>query len=245
MPRPTPAIMIGTAGWSIPRAVSARFRTAGTHLHRYGRVFPAVEINSSFYRPHDPRVYEKWAAATPSHFRFAVKVPQRITHEHALRSARKPVEEFLRQTSGLGAKRGPLLVQLPPSRVLEPRVVDRFFEIFRARYEGSIVLEPRHESWFGRVADRLLREYRISRVAADPMKVPSAGEPGGVTDVVYYRLHGSPRMYWSLYDETYLIALARRLRAHAADAQVWCIFDNTASGGAALNALQLQSMVSS
>lgn len=243
MPRATRPIRIGTAGWSIPRALSARFPAAGTHLQRYGQVLRAAEINSCFYRAHDPRVYEKWAAATPAHFRFAVKASQRITHEHALRSARKPVEEFLRETSALGAKRGPVLVQLPPSLVLQPRIVHRFFETLRARYDGAVVLEPRHESWFGRAADRLLLEHRISRVAVDPVKIPNAGEPGGATDVVYYRLHGSPRMYWSLYDEPYLTALAHRLRAHAKNAEVWCIFDNTASGGAALNALQLQAMV--
>ena len=236
--------MIGTAGWSIPSAFSSEFPTSGTHLQRYGQTLSAVEINSCFYRAHDRRVYEKWAAATPGHFRFAVKLTQRITHDLALRSARKPLEEFLRETSGLGPKRGPMLIQLPASRVLEPRVAHRFFELLRARYEGPVVLEPRHESWFGRVADRLLLRHRISRVATDPAKVASAAEPGGAPEAIYYRLHGSPRMYWSPYDETYLATLARRLRAHAADGQVWCIFDNTASGAAALNALQLQAMVS-
>ncbi len=70
--------------------------------------------------------------------------------------------------------------------------------------------------------------------------MPEAGEPGGAPDPVYYRLHGSPRIYYSAYDEGYLDALAARLRAHAAAGRrAWCIFDNTASGAAAANALEL------
>jgi uncharacterized protein YecE (DUF72 family) len=70
--------------------------------------------------------------------------------------------------------------------------------------------------------------------------VPEAGEPGGAPDPVYYRLHGSPRVYYSAYDAAYLDALATRLREHAAAGRrAWCVFDNTASGAAASNALAL------
>jgi uncharacterized protein YecE (DUF72 family) len=69
------AIRVGTAGWSLPRAVQEEFSGEGPHLARDARVFPAAEINSSFHRPHKPSVYARWAAATPASFRFAVKIP--------------------------------------------------------------------------------------------------------------------------------------------------------------------------
>ncbi len=54
---------IGCAGWAIPRAAAARFPGDGSHLERYGRVLPAVEIDSSFYRYHEPATYARWAAS--------------------------------------------------------------------------------------------------------------------------------------------------------------------------------------
>jgi uncharacterized protein YecE (DUF72 family) len=82
-----PRIFIGCAGWSIARAHAQAFPEAGTHLKRYAQLLPAVEINSSFYRPHRPQTYARWAASTPQTFRFAVKLPRAITHTHRLRDS--------------------------------------------------------------------------------------------------------------------------------------------------------------
>src|SRR4030095_13518266 len=111
----TPDIRIGTAGWSIPRAAAFRFESTGTHLERYSRVLRCAEINSSFHRPHATATYAKWRDSTPPDFRFAVKMPRTITHESKLQNAREPLIAFLAQTDGLSVKRGPILVQLPPS----------------------------------------------------------------------------------------------------------------------------------
>ena len=98
--------------------------------------------------------------------------------------------------------------------------------------------EPRHASWFETEPAAIMAAHRIARVAADPARVLEAAEPGGWAGLVYHRLHGSPRMYFSSYDDAWLDALAVRLRLAAATAHaVWCIFDNTAHGAAALNAL--------
>src|SRR5688572_19432683 len=110
---------IGCAGWSIPREHAAEFPVEGTHLQRYAQRFPAVEINSSFYRPHRPETYARWAASTPDGFRFAVKVPREITHTRRLREVDEPLERFLAEAGALGEKLGPLLVQLPPSLQFE------------------------------------------------------------------------------------------------------------------------------
>ena len=77
-------------------------------------------------------------------------------------------------------------------------------------------------------------------MAADPARVPEAGEPGGWPGLVYYRLHGSPRMYYSDYSPAYLDALAASISAaRGRGAPAWCIFDNTAAGAATPNALDL------
>src|SRR4030095_13444977 len=132
----TPDIRIGTAGWSIPRAAALRFESAGTHLERYSRVLRCAEINSSFHRPHAAATYAKWRDSTPPDFRFAVKMPRTITHELKLRDARDLVVAFLAQTDCLAEKRGPILVQLPPSLAFDTSVVTRFLDVVRKVYDG-------------------------------------------------------------------------------------------------------------
>ena len=232
-------IFVGTAGWSIPRASAERCPDDGTHLQRYARVFPCAEINSSFHRPHAASTYAKWAASAPPGFRFAVKLPRAITHDQQLRRCGPALERFLDETAGLGKKRGPLLVQLPPSLAFDVRIAGRFFTLLRARYEGLAVCEPRHETWFSAAAESLLLRYQIARVAADPPPVPGAELPAGWSGIIYYRLHGSPRKYWSKYDDRYIETLARKLHELPASVEGWCVFDNTASGAALENAWEL------
>ena len=237
-------IRIGTAGWSIPGAAASRFDSGGTHLERYSRQLDCAEINSSFHRPHAATTYAKWRASTPPAFRFAVKIPRAITHELKLQNAREPFITFLAQTDGLADKRGPMLLQLPPSLSFDRSVVTRFLNMVRRVYAGPIVCEPRHPTWFSPLVGALLERYRISRVAADPPPVPEAMTPAGWADVAYFRLHGSPRTYWSRYDESAIAALAATVGRITTAEQVWCVFDNTASGAAIENAWELRERAS-
>jgi uncharacterized protein YecE (DUF72 family) len=232
-----PRVYIGCAGWNIPRVHRERFAADGSQLERYASRLNAAEINTSFYRPHAASTYERWASAVPASFRFAVKTPKLITHDRLLTRAREPLDRFLAEIAGLGPKLGPLLVQLPPSLAFEPRRVGRFFDLLRARHAGPVVCEPRHLTWTTPAAARVLASFRIARVAADPPRAAGLETPGGWPDVVYYRWHGSPRPYFSPYTPAALDALAAAVRAHHVES--WCIFDNTGSGSAAGDALDL------
>ena len=233
-------LRIGTAGWGLPRVWRHEFPPDGSYLERYATRFSAAEINSSFYRQHRRAVYERWAASVPAAFRFAVKVPRAITHDQALVAADVLLEVFLEEVAGLGSRLGPLLVQLPPSLALDEEHANEFFETLRSLHAGPVACEPRHESWFGAAAEQLMRRHRIARVAADPPRVPAAAEPGGDSTLVYYRLHGSPRIYWSDYEPARIAAQAERLRQVATEAiERWCIYDNTTLGAATGNALAL------
>jgi uncharacterized protein YecE (DUF72 family) len=236
-------LFIGTAGWSIPRATADAMGGDGTHLERYARRLQGTEINSSFYRSHTPAVYAKWAASTPPAFRFAVKMPKAITHDRRLSRTGALVDRFLEETAALGEKRGPILMQLPPSFAYDGQLANRFLTRLRSRYEGPVVCEPRHGTWASAAADALLVRYRLARVAADPAPFAAAAQPGGWPGLVYYRLHGAPRMYWSRYAEDRIAAWADALSGVAAGIDAWCIFDNTASGSALPNALELDAAV--
>jgi uncharacterized protein YecE (DUF72 family) len=150
----------------------------------------------------------------------------------------EPIAQFSEQVAGLGDKLGVVLVQLPPSLKFGPVIAECFFQQLREHVHSAVACEPRHTSWFGADCDLLLRKHRIARVAADPSIIPAAAAPGGDRDVEYFRWHGSPRMYYSAYDETVLRGLAAKVVAAKAK-EVWCIFDNTAAGAAFENALTL------
>ena len=220
-----------------------RCPSEGTHLERYARLFRCAEINSSFYRPHATATYAKWGASTPAEFLFAVKVPRLITHERELKRSRVPFEQFLAETASLEGHRGPLLVQLPPSLAFAARPVMSFFDMVRNCYDGPVVCEPRHPSWFTSGAQTLMKRYAIARVAADPPIVKESSAPGGWDGIAYFRLHGSPRMYWSRYDAGYLSRMAAMVSQISQSIDVWCVFDNTASGSAFENAWQLQHLI--
>jgi uncharacterized protein YecE (DUF72 family) len=86
----------------------------------------------------------------------------------------------------------------------------------------------------------LLDSYEVARVAADPARVPLAAVPGGWRGLAYFRLHGSPVMYRSSYDEARLDDYAASIGAELDGGRTaWCMFDNTASSAAGGDALSL------
>lgn len=235
---------IGTAGWAIATKNAAGFPAEGSQLARYAARLDCVEINSSFYRSHRPQTYEKWAASTPPAFRFSVKLPKQISHIARLEGTEDPLARFVDEAGALGRKWAVLLVQLPPSLAFDARVAGRFFEQVQARFRGAVVCEPRHLSWFTPEAERLMRDGHVARAAVDPAKWPGAAEPGGdKRRLRYFRWHGSPRIYWSPYGEDWLAAQAGLLKAGPKAVAHWCVFDNTASGAALQNALQLRALL--
>jgi len=237
-------VRIGTAGWVIPRQSAEMVAGEGSHLERYARVMNCVEINSSFHRAHRPATWMKWAEAVPEDFRFAVKFPKTVTHEAKLTVPAAALDGFFAETAGLGKKLGVVLVQLPPSLALEDCPAAEFFEALRDRWQGAVALEPRHASWFGADAEELMQRHRVGRVAADPVRKGAVAlQTGGWDRLAYFRLHGSPRMYYSAYGKEFLAEVARAVGSLAEGVEKWVIFDNTALGEAFGGAVELMGMI--
>lgn len=235
-------IYLGCAGWSISRIYAAQLAGEGSHLQRYARQLTAVEINSSFYRPHRPATYARWAGAVPPGFRFSVKLPRAISHERRLVDCAQALAEFFAQCTALGPALGCVLVQLPPSLAFEPLLVERFMADVRKVYPGPVALEARHPSWVE--AAPLMEQLQVALVAADPARFALDAQPRGWPGLAYWRLHGSPRTYFSDYPSTWLQTLAPQLLARdEAGAATWCIFDNTAGDAALGDALELQTLL--
>jgi uncharacterized protein YecE (DUF72 family) len=241
---PATRLYVGTAAWANPPFERDNRDSDQSHLDYYAARFDAVEINSTFYRSHRRATYERWRDSTPSGFRFCVKVPRSVTHESALRRCSPDLRKFLDEIGGLAEKLGVLLVQTPASVVFEARVAASFFRWLAAATSCPVACEPRHASWFSPKANDTLRRYGISRVAADPAKIPGAGQPAGAERLIYYRLHGSPRMYYSAYSDEFVRGLAVKIAASTSKSRdIWCIFDNTVAHESWRNALQLQRLL--
>lgn len=236
---------IGCAGWGVASGKADLFGGGDSVLERYSTRFTAVEINSSFTRPHQRRTYERWASSVPPGFCFSVKVPRAVTHTARLRDSGSLLRPFLDQVDGLGEKLGGLLVQLPPSLTFDPDVALAFFTELRHLTSVPVLCEPRHPSWFTPEVDAHLAELHVGRVAADPAVVREAALPGGFGGTRYYRWHGSPRTYYSSYSREALQTLARAVHAAPAGRDPWVIFDNTAVGAALENAFDLQALLES
>jgi uncharacterized protein YecE (DUF72 family) len=116
---------VGTSGWSYaewkpdfyPPDVPRK-----DFLAYYGTRLSACEINATFYRDQERNVVERWAKAVPNAFRFAMKAHRTLTYGLSIApddARRDRLTTFLEQVSWLGAKRGPILFQLPPYRKLD------------------------------------------------------------------------------------------------------------------------------
>lgn len=238
-----PQIIVATAAWSIPREAWDFFPLTGSHLERYAKKLNGVEINSSFYRNHQAKTYERWRDTVPDGFRFSVKLAKVFTHEQKMQKGTEDLGATLRDVLKLGDKLSVLLVQTPPSLKLFPPTAEHFFANLRTYYTGAVAFEPRHNSWNSETAANILAKWHISRVIADPQPISNlAPHPS----LAYYRLHGSPHMYKSNYNSHRLKAYAKELKSQTEKIKnVWCVFDNTTYGHATLNALWLHNHLNS
>src|ERR1700704_1525845 len=117
-------------------------------LAYYAKRLPTVEINNTFYRMPKTTVLENWAASTPEGFRFTIKASRRITHIARLKmdAAAESTAFLYRNLATLGAKRGPVLFQLPPNLKKD---LPRLTEFLRVLPDGhGAAFEFRNETWF-------------------------------------------------------------------------------------------------
>ncbi len=142
-------IFAGTSGYSYPAWKGSFYPPSlpgSRMLAAYATRLPTVEINATFYRIPQPRILAAWRAQVPAAFVFALKGPQRITHQKRLVGAADEVGFFLRTAAELGGALGPILWQLPPTlRKDLPRLREFLALLPRG---GRAAFEFRHASWW-------------------------------------------------------------------------------------------------
>jgi uncharacterized protein YecE (DUF72 family) len=138
---------VGTSGFASPvmrGAVPAPTASAPDLLAAYSRLFPAVELDSVFYRRPSEETVGTWIDATPEDFRFSIRVPREITHVDLLQAPDR-ARDFIRTIEALGSRLGTVLFTTPPTFGCE---VARFESILDAIPTGvRTAWEFRHPSW--------------------------------------------------------------------------------------------------
>jgi len=147
----SPHILAGASGYSFKEWKGVFYPAdleAEDMLPWYAERLPTVEINNSFYRMPKTEVLANWAATTPDRFRFAIKASRRITHLTRLKGdeAAESVKYLYAQLEELGAKRGPVLFQLPPNLKKDPPRLTAFLQTLPAGHGAAF--EFRNDSWF-------------------------------------------------------------------------------------------------
>jgi uncharacterized protein YecE (DUF72 family) len=112
----------------------------------YAGRLPTVEVNNTFYRIPTVKTLAGWREQVGAEFRFALKAPQRITHQKRLVAVEDTVAFFYRTMAELGELLGPVLYQLPPSLKKDLPRLTAFLSLLPAG--GRAAFEFRHASWF-------------------------------------------------------------------------------------------------
>jgi uncharacterized protein YecE (DUF72 family) len=172
----TGKILVGTASWSDPGFVERWYpkkMPAGERLQWYAQHFEMVEVNSTFYSVPEPRMVERWCAATPNDFTFDLKLHQLFSfhstpakllppdlQRRAQTDARGRVKStpnlqelllqvFLRSMSILrkAGKLGVLLLQLSPSFSPRKHKLDELERLIEILSDYDLAIEFRNRNW--------------------------------------------------------------------------------------------------
>ena len=177
----------GSMGWSYGFWGIYGGLKPGEYLRDYARRFNSVEINNSFYRIPSESTAASWASQAPDGFRFAAKFPQSVSHSPSLRFDEGKLYAFLHNMKALGSKKGPLLVQLPPT--LRPVKAEGFRALLDALPRGGLyAVEFRHRDWFTAETYAVLRENGIALVQQAHPWLPEIHEV--TAGFVYVRFEG-------------------------------------------------------
>jgi uncharacterized protein YecE (DUF72 family) len=207
----------------------------------YAQHFTTLEINNTFYRFPELKLFENWYLKAPEGFTFSVKVPRIITHYKQFRETDEVLNDFydLAKT-GLKEKLGCILFQLPPQMQYSPELLKEMIRQTNLFFNN--VIEFRHISWWRKDVFSVLNDHNISFCGVS--------YPGLINDAIftapvgYYRFHGAPKLYYSSYDHAFLKRIVDQ--AKASDVQnMFLYFNNTAEAAALENARYVQELVAS
>ncbi len=236
------AVHVGTSGWSYPHWDGVLYPPGlppAARLAGYVDAFDTVELNASFYRWPRPATFASWRRRLPEGFVMSVKAPRGLTHGRRLYAPEVWVERITAGWHELGARRGVLLLQLPPDQARDDARLD--YVLARLPTWLPTAVEFRHPSWSDEGVFDLL-----SRRGAAYVVTSGAGLPcvlRATAPFVYLRLHGPDHqhLYAGSYSDADLAWWADRIQEWVRQGRdVYAYFNNDGYGHAVRNARTLR-----
>ena len=205
----------------------------------YSERFKTLELNVTFYRFPQLSFLKKWYDVSPADFRFAVKAPRAITHFKQFHNSQEMLGSFYSTISeGLQEKLGPVLFQLPPRFTFSQEKLDRIIDNLDPAFQN--VLEFRHPAWWRESVYEKLAEHCITFCGMSHPDLPQQVIVN--TPLTYYRFHGVPQLYRTLYTENELSKKISEISSNANVNEAWCYFNNDMEAHAPQNATQMISL---
>ena len=174
-------ILIGCSGWSYADWEGPFYpegMASGDYLGWYADRFPIVEVDSTFYRVPSKGMVQGWRDRTPSGFKFALKVPQAITHQKQLRDCEADVDAFVASILPLGDKLWAALLQLGYFNRGAFASLDDFLGVldpFLAHWPHDrvpLAVEVRNPRWVGPKLAEVLRDHGAALTLTEQTWMP-------------------------------------------------------------------------
>jgi len=184
---------------------------------------------------------DNWYHTSPDNFVFTIKAPAKITHYAKFSGTEELISNFYRVIAGgLKEKLACVLFQLPPSFTYTPERLSLILKNLDHGFHN--VVEFRHISWWN---NNVFTEFKNKNVTFSGLSYPSAlpDEVIQFTKLVYYRFHGKPVLYKSLYTAEEMSKFASAI--DPVNKQVFVYFNNTWGTAALTNAAQLIELINS
>jgi len=251
-------IKIGTSGYSFDDWVGSFYppeTQKGKRLDYYVRFFPAVEINSTYYRIPHPAIMANIDKKAPPGFEFIVKTPEILTHKR--KNIEKLIAEFnesIRPMVDSDRLKG-LLAQFPFSFKFSQGNLEYVRYCQEQLKPHQLFVEFRHNSWVNRTVYDDFLAHAIGYVAVDEPQLPGLLRPDcfNTTETAYIRLHGRNAEHWwnggpLRYDYDYSADEIREWKEKVKKLEgkakkVFIFFNNCHLGQAVKNARQMMEML--
>jgi uncharacterized protein YecE (DUF72 family) len=203
----------------------------------YCKHFNTLELNVTFYQFPKISSLENWYAKSPDGFLFSVKVPRMITHYKRFENSEPDLLGFYETIrGGLKEKLGCVLFQLPASFEYSDHRLDQIINSVDDSFDN--VLEFRNISWWNEKVFAAFKKKKIIFCGVSLFQLPA--EPVIISDTMYYRFHGVPKLYYSLYEDEDLMKVADAISNADQIKRAFIYFNNTATTAALDNARWIQ-----
>ena len=205
----------------------------------YCEHFNTLELNSTFYKFPTEKSLAKWYGTSPDHFRFSVKAPRLITHYKKFSECESLLNDFYSSVrAGLKEKLGYVLFQLPPQATYSPEFLKLLLESIDPSFQNAF--EFRNESWWN---ENVFDNFKKNDLVFCGVSFPKLSDEVVKTSKnLYYRFHGVPVLYKSVYDEKFIENIFHQIEELAPN-EAWIYFNNTWGNAAIINSRYLQKLI--